>query len=342
MNFKEQTLYITKIVLIVIGSLVVLYFGFKILLMIFAALLVALFFRSFADFISKKTNLSDRWSLSIVMVGSLLLTVGLSYLIAPQISSQMDQLTSSIPLALSKIQHWLGKYSWGQQLLNNLNAETLISTDTGKAFVKASGAISGVLGWILDGLIIFLIGLYLAISPQTYFEGLIKLFPPVRRNRLREVAYDILSTLRWWLLGRFVDMAFVGFLVWLGLFFLDVPLAFTLALIASITNFIPNIGPFLGAIPAILVGVSADPGNVIGIITLFVIVQSLESVFITPMVQQKAIHLPPALTITCQILFGANFGTIGLAVATPIVATTIVIIKELYIKDTLKDYSSDI
>jgi predicted PurR-regulated permease PerM len=238
---------------------------------------------------------------------------------------------------LSKIQSWAQNYSWGEKLLQDVDIDSFLKKTAGGAISKATVMASTMFNGILHFLLIVAIGLYLAIAPQAYSNGFLALIPLNRRSRIKEILNKMARTLKWWLIGRFIDMAFIGSLLWLGMWILDVPLALILAIIAGVLNFIPNIGPFLGAIPAILIGFTQDTQTVLWIIALFTVVQTLESVFTTPMVQQRAIHLPPGLTISSQILLGTAFGTIGLAVATPLMAVIIIAIRELYVKDTLGD-----
>jgi predicted PurR-regulated permease PerM len=335
--YKKKVLFTIKCTLIAIIISLAFFHSISILLLIFAGILVAIFFRGLSDFISHKTPLSPGWSLFLVIASLTLLSAFGWYFMAPAIAQQIDQLTGTIPEALDRISSWSKNYSWSENFLQDVDIDSFLKKTAGGAISKATVLASTVLNGILYFLLILAIGIYLAVAPHVYSNGLLSLIPLHRRGRMKEIFRKIARTLKWWLIGRFIDMAFIGSLLWLGLWILDVPLALTLAIIAGVLNFIPNIGPFLGAIPAILIGFTQDTETVLWIITLFTVVQTLESLFTTPMVQQRAIHLPPGLTISSQILLGAAFGTIGLAVATPLMAALIIAIRELYVKDTLGD-----
>lgn len=138
-----------------------------------------------------------------------------------------------------------------------------------------------------------------------------------------------------WLLGRIWASLFVGVLTVIGLLLLDMPLAFTLGLL--VLNFIPNIGPILSGVPAVLLALLKSPTLAIYVIVLYVVIQSVESYLVTPLIQRRVVSLPPALTLTAQLLLASLLGFLGLFLATPLTVVAMVLIEELYIKDVLEE-----
>lgn len=128
-----------------------------------------------------------------------------------------------------------------------------------------------------------------------------------------------------------LSMFVVGVLTTLGLWFLSIPMALTLGLFAAILTFIPNIGPIISAIPAILVAFTQDPISGIYVIALYIAIQTIESYIITPLIQGKIISLPPVLVIFSQLIMGLLTGFLGLSLATPLLAALSVVIKKVYI-----------
>lgn len=334
-NYKDKVLFTTKVVLTTTLLAFAIYHSFTWLLFIFAGVLVAIFFRGVSQLITAKTPLTERYSLILVIFSLTTSSIIAWYFMAPAVAQQMELLKESFPHALEGLNEWSSSYPWIRDFLEGINLDSVMRKGAGGALLKATNLATTLLNGVIQIFLILFIGLYFAFSPSTYINGFLALIPKNKKERVEEVLEKIIRVLRWWLIGRFIDMAFIGSLIWLGLWLLDVPLALILAIIAGVLNFIPNIGPFLGAIPAILIGFTQDPQTVLWIIILFTVIQTLESVFTTPLVQQRAIHLPPGLTITSQIVLGAAFGTIGLAVATPLVGASIVAIKEFYVRDSL-------
>jgi predicted PurR-regulated permease PerM len=341
-DFRSKTLLVTKTILAVSFLALFLFYTFDLLLLIFLGLLFAVFFMGIAGFVSRKTPLSYKWSLAVVLIALTVSWVGAFYLMAPSIGAQFSELGAKLPVALSQVESWVNARTDGQELLGNLNLQELLSGGAGGALTKATGALTGLAQGLINIFIVLFIGIYIAAAPDTYKRGFLYLVPLPRRERMNEVLEKTGFVLRWWLIGRFCDMLFVGILTWVGLMLLGIPLATVLAIIAAVTNFIPNIGPFIGAIPAILIALGKSPESALHVALLFTAIQSIESVWITPMIQQKAIHLPPAFTIITQVIMGVAFGTIGLTVATPLVAAGIVMVKYLYVKDMLGDPTVDV
>ena len=139
------------------------------------------------------------------------------------------------------------------------------------------------------------------------------------------------QTLWWWLLAHMSSMAVVGVLTTIGLFALGIPLAIVLGLIAAALAFIPNIGPVISAVPAILIALSESPTKALYVVLLYVAVQAVETNFITPIFELKAVSLPPALTISVQLLLGSLVGILGLLLASPMCAMAIVLVQTLYV-----------
>jgi len=188
----------------------------------------------------------------------------------------------------------------------------------------------------VTNIIFFLfIGIFVAAEAGSYRTGIVKLFPPQRRKRVGEIAARIVTTLQLWLLGRFISMTVITVLTVLGLWLLGIPFALTLGLLAGASGLIPIFGPFLTALPAILLAFVEGPALALYVALLYVLIQQLESNIIMPVVDKRTVAVPPALTLLAVFVMGALFGFLGLLVATPLVAIMLVIVKMIYLKDEL-------
>ncbi len=126
----------------------------------------------------------------------------------------------------------------------------------------------------------------------------------------------------------------------IGLTLLGVPLSGTLGLIAAILSFIPSLGPLISVIPAIMLGLTISPMMGLWVALLYLGVQTLEANVITPLIQRRAISLPPAFVLTSELLMGVLLGGAGLAFATPLTAVILVLVNMLYVEDYLKEKGS--
>jgi predicted PurR-regulated permease PerM len=191
---------------------------------------------------------------------------------------------------------------------------------------------------VADGYVIIFLAVFLALQPKVYRAGLVMLVPKTGRARAHEVLDCISSTLVKWVLGRLVSMSFVGVLTWLGLTLMGMPMGAVLGLFAGLVTFIPNIGPVVAMVPAVLLAfVHGGPQEALYVVGLYLVVQTLESSAVSPVVQQRLISMPPALILTGQLVIGSFTGLLGLTLATPIIAIIVVLVKMLYVQDALGD-----
>lgn len=98
----------------------------------------------------------------------------------------------------------------------------------------------------------------------------------------------------------------------------------------------PNFGPVISAVPAVLLGFVQSPMTAAHVALLYLAIQTVESYLITPLIQQRTVSLPPALTISAQVGMGILFGAGGIVLATPIAAAALVAVTRLYVEDALE------
>jgi predicted PurR-regulated permease PerM len=156
-----------------------------------------------------------------------------------------------------------------------------------------------------------------------------RLVPDRKRESTRELLAAAGSTLRHWLFGTLLSMLVIGLLTWIGLMLLGVPLALSLALLAAMLAFIPNIGPVLSAVPAVLLSLLDGPRLALYVALLYIGIQMVESYLVTPFIQRKTVRLPPAFTIVVQFLLGMMSGVLGLFIATPLAAVALTVVPRL-------------
>ena len=337
--FVRRVLVVVAVVVAVGAVLLFLSQAASVLLLFFAGIVLALFLGGLADLISKHTPLPRGWALGLVVLLMIGFFVGIGFLAGPSIGNQLDQLTQTIPTSVEGVKSRLEQYEWGQWLLTNTPPpeQMASSSPSSDIFGQITGFFSKALGGLANLLVILVVGLYLAIAPGLYVDGVLHLVPKRRRDRGRDVLVGIGHAVRRWLTGRIASMIVVGILTGLGLWVLGVPLALMLALLAGLLSFIPNLGPILSFVPAALVALMESPTLALYVAALYAGVQLVESYLITPLIQQKAVSLPPALLITVQILLGLWAGILGLLLATPLAVATIVAIQMLYVEDVLGD-----
>ncbi len=330
-------------ILFVAGALLV-WHTLQIFLLIFAGTIFAIFLRRTGQWISNHSRLSIQWSVSIVLLVLLALTILLSGLMAPRIMEQTDKFSSQFPEAISDIKERVSDYTWGQWFLSRMSGGAGKTETNGGMFQNFGGIVGQATGWMfsfvggLTGILIILaIGLYLAYDADLYLGGVRKLIPKNKRDRGRRVLHGVGATLYWWLIGRLVSMLIIAVLTVIGLSLMGIPLALTLAVFAGLMTFIPNIGPLVSVIPAMILALPEGWGQAGYVALLYMGIQTVESYFVTPMVQRQIISMPPALILSAQLIMGMIQGVFGILLATPLVAAVMVAVKLIYIEDNLHD-----
>jgi predicted PurR-regulated permease PerM len=193
---------------------------------------------------------------------------------------------------------------------------------------------------LADLLLILVGGVYLAAQPKLYRTGLLKLVPPRSRQLAAEALDDSERALRLWLIGQLVAMVIIGTVTGVGLWLLGVPSALTLGIIAGLLEFVAIIGPIIAAIPALLIALTQGVDMALWTLALYVMVQQLESNLLQPIIQQKAVDLPPALLLFSIVVGGLLFGLIGVLLAAPMTVLAYVMIKRLYVLEALNTPTS--
>ena len=306
-----------------------------VLLILFAGILLAVFLRGLANLLSHYTLLPKNVALIIAIVAFFAGIGGLLWLFGPAIANGFDKLFESLNKAVDQLQQLIQQYNFLQQALQTLrsNAMSLIPERLGRII----GLFSSAIGLATTFFFIVITGIYLCIEPHIYINSSVRLLPINKRERASNVLYTVGRVLRWWLLGRIASMLLVGVLTWIGLFLLNIPSALPLAVLAALLAFIPNIGPVLSAIPAILMGLTQGLWVALYVVLLYIAVQTVESYLITPLIQRRAIAIPPGFLLAIQLIMGVAAGAFGLLLATPLAVVVMVLIKMLYLEDTLGD-----
>lgn len=319
-------------------ALAVLAFTAQVLLLVFAGVLLAILLRSIANGIDAGLGIGPGWSLALTL-SSIVVTVALgTWLLLPDIVAQSRELVDQLPRGWGDLQQRLSGIFGGVGVIDYAfdQAAAPGQGTMQKLIGGAFGVVSGTLGFLGSGLVILFTAIYLAADPQTYRGGLIRLVPPAHRDRAQQIIDEVDRVLLWWLIGKLIDMALIGVLTYLGLWALGMPLALSLALIAALLTFVPNFGPIIAAAPAILLALGDGLTQAALVVLLYTAVQAVESYLITPLIQQRTISMPPALTLAMQLIAAVLLGVLGLALATPLTAAGIVLVRELYVKDILE------
>jgi predicted PurR-regulated permease PerM len=333
----QQALVYVGIAVTVVVVLVLLWYAIDVVLLAFIGVLAAILLRAPADWLSRRFGWSEGWSLAAVGTTFLVLLIVGGVLFGRGIATQALALIDRIPEIIESFKEQLGQSELGSRVVTLAESSGMFSGGDGQFIGRGLGLIGSTFGAVANVLIVLFFAVFMAAQPKPYVEGALFLVARRRRNRVREVLYEVGEVLRRWLVGQSILAVCVALLTGVGLVLLGAPFPFALALLAGLMEFVPYIGPFVAAIPAILVGFAEGPQLALYVALLFVGIQLTESYVLAPLVQHRAVHLPPAAILFAQVLMGAIVGALGVAVATPLAAAVMVAVSMLYVEDALGD-----
>lgn len=314
------------------------------LMLAFAAVVVAVLLLAVARPFRTRLGFGQGWALAaagLAITGCLALA---GVLIGSTVATQVAELWSRLPQAAAALEQRFGVDVpglgedqgdgglasgqgglTGQVGLPEVGGLVARVVSIGRALVDGASA----LGLAIVG------GAFIAANPGMYRRGVVMLLPVSRHAQAEHLLDTTGAALHQWLLATLLSMALVGLLVALGAWLIGLPAPLALGLFAGLAEFVPVIGPFLGAVPALLLALPLGLETVLWTAGLFIVVQQIESNLVMPLVQKRLVDVPPALLLLAVVAFGAVLGLPGVILAAPLTVVAFVGVKALYVRHTL-------
>jgi predicted PurR-regulated permease PerM len=315
----------------------------EVLLLMFAAVVLATTLNRLAQRFQRsgmKRGFGVLLSVAIFFAG----VVGFFWLIVPPFVQQFHELTYRVPQGIERFNSWLDQLKTlvPTQLvpyvpdLNSLiqQAQPLVNRVLGSSFAFVSGSLEVVLKILL---VLVLTGMLL-VNPIAYRKVFVRLFPSFYRRRVDGILDKCEVSLGGWITGAFIAMCVVGLMSVVGLSILGVKAALALGVLAGFLNLIPNLGPTLSVVPAMAIALLDAPWKCLAVLILYLIIQQIESNFITPVVMAHQVSLLPAVTLISQLFFVTFFGFLGLFLALPLTVVAKIWLQEVLIHDVLDQW----
>jgi predicted PurR-regulated permease PerM len=286
------------------------------LLIIFGGLVFASMLDGGVRLLGRVLPIGRPWRLAIVVILTVIFIAGVFYLTGAGISEQIGQLRATLTAQATKLMAWATSQGImpGKADLNGIMQQALGS------FGKLTSYLGIAFGAVASLIMVLVIGLFIAMEPRLYEGGLQWMVPSDQRQRFAGTIEQMATTLRRLLAGRLFGMALEGVMTGIALAIFGVPMALVLGIITGILAFVPNIGAITSGILMVAVGFSAGTHTGFAAIGIYLFVQTLDGYVVIPMVAKRTVDLPPALTLSMQILAGTLFGILGLTLADPMTA----------------------
>ncbi len=337
-DFARRALRAASITALVALAALVLVVEGRVLMLLLAGGLFALFLRAASAWIAKVTRAPYLVALAAIAVVLVASSVLGAWYLGAGVLDQAHALQAEVPKAWQKAVDLVRHKPELQQVIGPMGGGAAPKApEPGAVAMGAAGAIGGVTEALGALVVVFFLGLYGAAQPRAYTAIVLKLVPIRLRDRTSLVLAEIGQELTRWLLGRLVAMLFVGVIVAIGLLALRVPMALPLAGLAGLLTFVEYVGAVASAIPPALLAFTRGPGAVLGVLALFTVAHVLEGYVLTPFLARTTVRFPPAYTLAGQVVLGAVFGIAGLTFATPTLVIATILVNRFYVEDALGD-----
>lgn len=286
------------------------------ILLILGGIVIASMFDGGARLLGRVLPIPRGFRLAIVILGVIAFLYWTATFAGSELTAQALALEGIIQQQIEKI----GLQAQAQGFAISVDDFKNLSADLLGSVGRLTVAITDALTAITNIALMLVLAIFIAAEPRLYERGLAWMVPLSERSHFYETSAQMGWALRRLMAGRLIGMAVEGFGTWILLSLAGVPMAALLGVLTGLLAFLPNIGAIISGVLIILVGFSAGIETGILAVIIYFVVQIVDGYLIVPMVAKRAVDLAPALVLGAQILFGALFGIMGLALADPIVA----------------------
>ncbi len=324
-------------VLLAAGVLLLCWYFGSVLLLVLAGVTVAVGLDGLAQVLARYTPLRRGWALLIVCVLLLAGLVGVVMTVVPQLLGQFQELADQLVDVFEAFRSWLSGSGWPQDLLAGEDGGSQIMGAANEVLARAAAFGLTTLGALASFAILIALSMFLAVDPDLYRRGLLKLVPPARRRLADDTMSGIAHALRWWFLSQVVSMLLLGVSIGLGLYVIGIELWLALGVLTAVLTFVPYLGPIIAGVPVVAMGFAQGMETGWIVLVFFLVVQTIESNVVVPLIYQKAIKLAPAVTIAAQVALGLVFGIGGFILAAPLTVIGMVMVRKLYIEAVLHE-----
>jgi predicted PurR-regulated permease PerM len=322
---QEQFVRKALFVALLLAAGAVLWYLGPLLLLVFGAILIAIILRTLSRPLAA-LGLSERTAVILVLIAAIMMAACLGLFFGAELVNQSAKLNEQFSSGL-------------RQLAESLDLQRVEEFFKG---VELASVVPRFLSWgatlgqaILGAVLVVVGGIYIALNPSPYREGLLKLVPKDYQANAEATVVDISEALELWLRGMLASMVIVGALTAFGLWIAGVRSPLLLGALSGIANFVPYIGSIAAAVLILIIAAAQDWNTLLWAAAAVLIVQQFESNVISPVVVGGAVHILPATGLFAVVAMAMLFGPLGMLFAFPLTIVADIAIRRLYIRDAL-------
>jgi predicted PurR-regulated permease PerM len=262
------------------------------------------------------------------------------YFVIPPFADQTNQFVNNVPHIVNDIQAQVQQITGASksEIGKSVQKFARTYTDHPEKLIGPLTSIGLNLVELVIGLVIMLIiAYYMAANPQPLLRGVIRMFPPHRREHAEFVMGRLRTAWLGWMRGVVVNMVLTTVLVWLGLSLIGLDYAFVFGVLSGLLVVIPYYGAFIAGIPPVLFGLAQSPGKALLVLAVYVAAHEVEGNVTVPLVMSRTVQLHPAVIAIGVLVVGQLLGFAGLFVAVPVLSFLAITVEEFWIKPMEQD-----
>jgi predicted PurR-regulated permease PerM len=335
-EFLRRTAVAVGFTALAVVVLFAMYVASGALLLVYVSVLLAIGFGPLVRAIEHQKRIPvgsrrlPRW-LAILVVYLVILGVIaiLGMLVIPPLVRQGGELWQQLPRFFARVQQFLMDRGLLDHQVTLGEAVRQAPDASGAAVGTAATAVAWTMTTLLGVITVLILTFYLLVESDALFAGFARLFKRENRPRVVEASRKISTKVSAWLSGQLILAGTIGASAAGFLYLLGVPYFYVLALIAAIGEMIPVVGPFLSAVPAILVALSVSPRTALYVAIFWLVQQQVENNLLVPKIMERQVGVSPVVVMVALLIGGSLLGIIGAVLAVPTAAILQVVIEEL-------------
>ena len=334
-NYRRRMVETVLTVAGVFVLLAVLWAAREALMLVYVSALIAMGFAPLVQVIEQPRpgvrRRIPRWlAILVIYLAIVGLLVLLGLMVIPPLVAQAESLWTKLPGYFNKFQGFLIDHKLMTHRVTLEEAVQNAPTGTGgNAVGTVLVAISSLIGGIFGLITILILSFYLLIEAHAMFEYFLRFVPAARRGDITVAAREAVSKVSAWLRAQFVLAGVMGTFAAIGLWLMDVPYFYVIALIAAIGETIPIVGPVIGGITAVSVAITVSPKLALIVGTYFLVLHQLEANILVPKIMERRVGVSPVAVMVALLVGGALWGLVGAILAIPTAAILSVVVEEL-------------
>lgn len=297
-------------------------------------------FRPIVRLLNKK--MSRTLAILLVYVGILGLGSGLISFIGPELQRQFSNLIVSMPVIIRDLQlliasiqenefiqrFGLGDFFNWEDRIEEIGV--VVAGLVGEIISNTMGFIGTVFSTLLILIIVPFILFYLLKEGERLPNYLLNFINEDKQDKVKPILTNMDETLSNYIQGVLIVCSFIGVLYYIGFSSIGLEFALILAMVGMVTNIIPYVGPWIGAVPSVIVGLLHSPMQALLVLIIVVVIQQIESIFVQPQIIGRKMSIHPVTVMALVLVAGRFIGIVGMVLVIPTYAIGKVIVTHLY------------